>query len=286
MSTPLQETIGLAHGGGALLRDLVHERTGLYFDDSRMDMFLDKLLPLIGAAVQDSFMRYFHFLKYDSGSAPEWLKIFDALTIQESYFWREMEQIRALVDEIVPQYFMAHPADTLNIWSAACAAGCEPLTIAMALEEAGWFGRANINIYASDASPRAIKMAQIGTYREPSFRRLPLALRKKYFSSPGGSGADALSQVSGELHARVQWRIANLMSDTDIAAAPMRSPVVFCRNVFIYFSQHAVRKTVRAFADTMPSPGYLFVGMAESLMNVSSDFKLREMGEAFVHVQK
>jgi len=75
------------------------------------------------------------------------------------------------------------------------------------------------------------------------------------------------------------------MSDVDLALAPMTSPVIFCRNVFIYFSQHATRKTVGAFAETMSSPAYLFVGMAESLMDVSSDFELREIGGGFVHIR-
>jgi chemotaxis protein methyltransferase CheR len=286
MKADLQQTIGLPRGGFELLRDLVHERTGLYFDDAKTGMFLDKLSPLLGERGSDSFLEFFHFLKYDSNSAAVWRKVFDALTVQESFFWREMEQIRALVDEIVPRYLKAHPNDTLNIWSAACATGCEPLTIAMALNEAGWFDRAAIKISASDASPRAIEAAYKGVYREHSFRRLPPALKEKYFSYSGGTGAERLSKVYCEIHSRIRWEITNLMSEADLASAPMTSPVIFCRNVFIYFSKYAARKTVRAFAGTMPSPGYLFVGMAESLMNVSSDFALCGMGDAFIHVRR
>ena len=278
--------IRLLQGGFVLLRDLVHERTGLYFDDTKADTFLDKLSPLIGEKTMGPFLDYFHFLKYDSNSAGEWRKICDELTVQESYFWREMEQIHALVDEIVPQYFKAHPGEPLNIWSAACAAGCEPITIAMALNEAGWFEREKINIFASDASPRAIEAAQTGIYRENAFRRLPGALREKYFFPPSAAaGAKRLSHASREIQSRVQWRITNLMSAADLELAPMTSPVIFCRNMFIYFSQHAARKTVRAFAETMPRPAYLFIGMAESLMDVRSDFELREIGGAFVHIR-
>ena len=75
------------------------------------------------------------------------------------------------------------------------------------------------------------------------------------------------------------------MSEADIALAAMASPVVFSRNVLIYFSESAARKTVRVFADLMPTPGYLFVGAAESLSKLSSDFELREIGGAFVYVR-
>src|SRR5438046_3014794 len=181
MSPALHPSIRSPHGASALLRDLVHERTGLHFEDARSELFLDKLSPLVVERGLHSLLDYYYLLKYDSGPADEWRKLFDALTVQESFFWREMDQVRALVDEIVPAYLIAHPHQTLNIWSAACAGGEEPLTIAMALHEAGWFDRARINIYASDASPRAVEAARNGMYRERSFRSLPRRLREKYF---------------------------------------------------------------------------------------------------------
>jgi len=267
-------------GASSLLRDLVHEQTGLYFDEGKVDIFFEKLSPLVVDRGFASFLEYYYLLKYDAESAKEWPRVFDALTVQESFFWREMAQIRALVDEIVPQYVKVHPDQPLNIWSAACAMGCEPLTIAMALHEAGWFDRARITISASDASPRAIAAAQNGVYRERSFRSLPRELKEKYFVSDGD-----LSRVSSELHSRVSWRIGNLMSESDVALGAMASPVIFCRNVFIYFSESAARKTVSAFAALMPRPGYLFVGAAESLMRITSDFEIREIGDAFVYIR-
>jgi chemotaxis protein methyltransferase CheR len=277
------------HRGLELLRDLVHERTGLYFADEKIDLFLGKMSALIAERAADSIMDYYCILDGDTGTAKEWPRVFDALTVQESYFWREMEQIRVLVDVIVPQYFKSHPGQTLNIWSAACATGCEPLTIAMALEEKGWFDREKINIHASDASPRAIDGARRGVYREHSFRRLPPALREKYFvriRAASIHGGDlCLSQIASSLHSRVRWQTANLMSETEIGLAAMASPVIFCRNVFIYFSEFAVLKTVRAFSEKMPKPGYLFVGMAESMMKDTCGFEPREIGDAFVYVR-
>jgi len=284
MSSSVNPSMRVPHGAFALLRDLVHERTGLYFEDAKSDMFLGKLSPLVVERGFDSLLDYYYFLKYDPGSADGWRKLFEALTVQESFFWREMDQVRALVDEIVPHYFMAHPDQTLNIWSAACAAGEEPLTIAMALHEAGWFDRARINIYASDASPRAVEAARNGVYRERSFRSLPPGLREKYFVCADVDGG-GLWQASSELHSRVHWRIANIMSEADIALAAIASPVVFCRNVLIYFSESAARKAVRVFAERMPRPGYLFVGAAESLLKITSDFELREIADAFVYVR-
>jgi chemotaxis protein methyltransferase CheR len=284
MSTAVNLRIRVPDGGFPLLRDLVHERTGLYFDDAKIDVFLQKLSPLVIEQSFDSLLDYYYLLKYDPASADEWRKVFDALTVQESFFWREFDHIRVLVDRIVPQHFSAHPYQALNIWSAACATGCEPLTIAMALHEAGWFDRGEIDIFASDASQRAVGAARKGVYRERSFRSLPPELREKYFVRDA-AGAGGLSRVSSDLHSRVRWGIANLSSEADVALAAMASPVIFCRNVFLYFSEISIRKTVRIFAERMPRPGYLFVGMTESLLKIAPDFDLREIGDAFVYVK-
>ena len=107
-------------------------------------------------------------------------------------------------------------------------------------------------------------------------------MKEKYFEDAGVAG---VWRAASNLHSKVRWRIANVVSETDLELAPMTSPVIFCRNLFIYFSESAVRKTVRAFAERMPSPGYLFVGTAESLLTVTSDFELREIGGTFVYVR-
>ena len=114
----------------------------------------------------------------------------DALSVPETYFWREMDQIRALVDLLIPGYVAAHRGKPVEIWCAACASGEEPLSIAMALAEAGWFERAEFRIYASDASQAALDRARSGFYRERSFRVLPPCLRRN--TSPR-------SQVAGRL---------------------------------------------------------------------------------------
>jgi chemotaxis protein methyltransferase CheR len=149
----------------------------------------------------------------------------------------------------------------------------------MTLNEAGWFERAPIEIYASDASTRALERARSGLYRERSFRNLPPELREKYFTEEQG-----LWRVSPELARLIKWTTANLMMENEIALLAA-APVIFCRNVFIYFSHDTIRKTVSLFAGRMPSPGYLFVAASESLLRVTTDFELKEIGGAFVYVK-
>src|ERR1043165_6878118 len=158
------DTLGLSGSSFTLLRDLIHEHTGLFYENGKSDLLIDKLSPLVIERGFNSFLDYYYLLKYDAESAREWARVMDALSVQETYFWREMDQIDTLVKVLVPQWFK-NQSRPLRIWSAACATGEEPFTIAMALQEAGWFERAPIEIVASDASMAALEKARPGFFR-------------------------------------------------------------------------------------------------------------------------
>lgn len=271
------DALGLAGGVTTILRDLIHERLGLSYQLQQFDQVADRLAPLVVARGFGSFMDYYYLLKYDS-DPDEWLRVMDALAVPETYFWREIEQLRAVVDVLVPSLLAARPGETLRIWSIPCASGEEPLTLAMLLQEAGWFERARIEILGSDASPAAISKARAGTYGERAFRNLPPALRERYFTRAGDA-----RRVAPELHARVAFDVVNLM-DGEAVARHGPVPVILCRNVFIYFSERAVLRAVDGFTRAMTRPGYLCLATAESLLRLSTPFELQEVGGAFVYV--
>ncbi len=271
---------GVRRGAETLLRDLIHERVGLFFDDSKINLLADKLTPLIIERGFDSFLDYFYLLKYDADSAEEWRNVVNALSVQETYFWREMDQIHGLAEEVIPALLEKNPNAPIRIWSAACATGEEPLTIAMRLNENGWFERADIKIYASDASSAALERVKKGSYRERSFRALPANLKEKYFTPEGKEW-----RIAPDLSKKISWTQANLLEKNETESLASVS-VIFCRNVFIYFSPDAVRRVVASFAEKMSVPAFLFVGAAESLLKATDDFELEEIGKAFVYVKR
>jgi chemotaxis protein methyltransferase CheR len=267
-------------GTSTLIRHLINERTGMFFDNAKNDLLLDKLAPLVIERGFSSYLDYYYLLKYDASAPAEWRNVMNALSVQETYFWREFDQVRALVQTVVPQWFANNHGATMRIWSAACATGEEPLTIAIALNEAGWLKRAPIEIVASDASSKALARAEKGVYRERAFRNLPPHLRERYFDAEGSEW-----RVKSDIHARVRWSIANLIDEGQVA--PLAdADVIFCRNVFIYFSENAIARVVRSFARHIRPPGYLFVGAAESLLRLTTDFTLTEIDDAFVYVKR
>jgi chemotaxis protein methyltransferase CheR len=276
------ENLGLTPAGLSLLRDLIHERTGLFFGDDRCETLSDRLAPLIIERGFRSFLDFYYLLKYDEhSSSAAWRTVMDALAVQETYFWREIDQIHGFVNHIVPELAEAADGLPIRIWSAPCATGEEPLTIAMVLHEAGWFNRVPIEIHASDGSPAAITRARAALYRGRAFRSLPPALLEKYFMRTGDHMTPCPS-----LSARISsWSVINLMDDVETAAFAS-SPAIFCRNAFIYFSPESVKQVVDRFADRMPTPGYLFVGASESLLRITDRFVLHDLDGAFVYVKR
>jgi chemotaxis protein methyltransferase CheR len=259
-----------------LLRDVIHQRLGLFYDTAQFDQLADRLAPLVVARGLGSFMDYYYFLKY-AEEPGEWSNVMDALAVHETYFWREIDQLRAVVDHLVPQ--LAEQSTALKIWSIPCASGEEPLTLAMLLEEAGWFERMPIELVGSDASPAAITRAKAGSYGPRSFRNLPATMREKYFR-PGHN----TWQVVPDLRERVSYDIINLVADDEVCRHAS-APVVLCRNVFIYFSEESIRRALSVFERAMPLPGFLCVGASESLLRRTSTFELQEIGGAFIYVK-
>src|SRR5262249_37597410 len=137
-----------------------------------------------------------------------------------------------------------------------------------------------IEIYASDISSVALCAAQRGFYRQRSLRSLPDEVRMRYFRNVEGGW-----EVDPALRRRIAWTRANLTNRNEIADMA-RARVIFCRNVFIYFSEPVIRKIVATYEECMPNPGYLFVGAAESLLKFSTQFQLQQIEGSFVYVKE
>jgi chemotaxis protein methyltransferase CheR len=220
---------------------------------------------------------YYYLLKYDPDAERHWADLADRLAVPETYFWRQPEQFTALADVVVPRLAAERPGEPLRIWSAACCSGEEPISIAIALAEAGWLERIPVRVVGSDASGRLLERARRGVYGERSFRSLPPTLRQKYFTFQQGGW-----RIDPSLHERIEWVQANLMDPAQVGPLAA-ADVIYCRNVFIYFSDDAVKSVARVFAQHMPRHGTLFLGAAESLVRLGTDFNLVEIGGAYAY---
>ncbi len=209
----------------AILRALIEERTGLSYGTHDYDNLLDRAGTRAVEAGFDSLLGSYYYLRYDAASGPEFDKLIDALVVNETYFFREYEQLRVIFTEFI-QAAIARGRRP-RIWSAACATGEEPLTLAMLLADQGLLH--NVEIVASDISPRALERAQSKRYSRRAVRDLPDPLLARRWIKEEPDGTHSLAR---ELIDAVSWRRVNLSVDAEVAALGIFD-VVLCRKVMI-----------------------------------------------------
>ena len=271
--------LGFSESAFELLRDLIAQRTGVYFSNDKRDLLADKLADLLAERGMTSYLDLYYLLRYDAEAERHWGALADRLAVPETYFWRQPDQILALTRVLAPRHFERRPSAPFRIWSAACCSGEEPLSIAMALAEAGLLDRHPFEIVGSDVSAAMVERARRNSYGERSFRALPVELRERYFTL-----AEGRWRIASSLHDRVQWRIANIVNPADVAPLA-RADAIFCRNVLIYFADDTVAHVARLFAAAMPDEAHLCLGASESLTRLSTAFELVEVGGAFMYTK-
>ena len=277
---PASSTFVLSDATFALLRDFIVQRTGVLFDDSKRVVMADKLSELVAANGLTSFLDYYYLLRYDENAETHMAALMDRLAVPETFFWRQPEQINALARVVAPAHFLAYPGRPLRIWSAGCCTGEEPLSLAIALAEQGLLDTHAIEIAATDGSPQMIARAQRGSYGERSFRQLPAPLKEKYFEPDSEDRWRPIQSI----RRAIRWGVTNLAVPEDVKRYAA-CDVIFCRNVFIYFSDDAIRSTVRLFAEYLSPDGFLFVAASESLGRFGVALELAEIGGAFTYVK-
>ena len=256
----------------ARLRVLLHRTAGLVFEDSRLDSLgycLGERLRATGDADVAAYL-----LRVEAPGSPELQPLLDEVTIQETHFFRNPPQARALRQHVLPE--LVREASTrgrrVRIWSAGCSTGDEPYSIAMVLREllpstAGW----DLKVIATDISAGALAHAREGTYG-PRALRLASPEQLARFFVPVGDGRH---RVRPEVRELVEFRHGNLVLDPPPGDG---LDLVLCRNVTIYFDRDTTRDLVRRLHGSLRDGGYLFLGHSETLWQVSEDFRLVTIG--------
>lgn len=230
-----------------------------------------------------SFSEYVGRLSGGPARDEELKQAADLLTTRETYFFREGYQLEAFAHEIVPAIVQAKNASgaakTLRLWSAGCASGEEPYTLAMLAMDhpmlVGW----QIEVHASDVSATALASARRGEYDDGAVRKLPREMLDRHFTALPAGMARAW-RVSDAVRALVRIEPANLA-----AGDGPRGPfdVIVCRNVLIYFSTVAKKFLADRFLERLEPGGWLLLGHAESMATVSQAFELVQLQRDVVY---
>ncbi|MEW6107885.1 MAG: protein-glutamate O-methyltransferase CheR [Nitrospirota bacterium] len=261
-----------------LIRDVIKDYCGLYFDDSARYLIEKRLTRRVRSHHLDDFRDYYRFILYDKNSEEELSAIVDILTVNETYFFREQNQLKAFSEEILDEVKERNKGQkTLRIWSAGCSTGEEPYTIAMLMEERRNFYGWDIEIHGSDINQRVLQVARKGIYRKNSFRMTEPYIIDKYFREEEGA-----YRILDSVKKNVNFSYLNLLDPFKVKFLG-KMDVIFCRNVLIYFDNISRKKVIENFYDRLINGGYLLLGHAESLMNISTAFTLKHFKNDMVY---
>jgi chemotaxis protein methyltransferase CheR len=264
-----------------LLRDFIHERFGLYFDESQRASLRARLAPRLALLGLVSFEDYYRHLRFAPDRAEEVLRMVSHLTNNETYFFREQPQL-AVFSGLALDAIKARNARTgekrLHVLSAGCSTGEEPLTLGMILFDSGrFFWGWDVRVTGLDVDGTALETARRGLYHQNSLRAVPTPVLERHFVRDGAG-----VRVKEASRRSVSFRAGNILDPASYAGlTPLDA--VFCRNVLIYFSDAAVQRAVSLFQEVLAPGGYLFLGHAESLGRVSSAFAAIRFQGAIVY---
>jgi chemotaxis protein methyltransferase CheR len=263
-----------------LLRDLIHEYCGIFFEDDSAYLIQRRLSPRLDAMGVDDFLEYYRLLR---GAGPdaqraELEEIVERVTTNETYFFRESYQLSAFRDEILPLFYAARPrGKRLTVWSAGCSSGEEAYTIGILILESGLFSDWEVRVFGSDISRRVLSIARRGHFGRASFRATEPRLLRRYFRE-----AEGKHQIRDEVRQMVSFGQINLMDEPGMMLVG-EVDVIFCRNVLIYFSHPSRRRVVEILHRKLSKGGYLLLGHSESLINLTTAFELVHLKNDMVY---
>ncbi len=207
------------------------------------------------------------------------------LTTTETYFFRNSQQLQSFQQEVLPALIKKKRKAGVShfyIWSAGCASGEEPYTLAMILRETlPDFQDWKISLVGTDINTSVLEKARKGQYAERSLRDTPQRYKAKYFVKEG----DSTYRIRDEVKQMVTFRPGNLIETRD-SSLIQNVDCIFCRNVLIYFNIESCRKVVQMFYDNLAPQGYLFLGHSESLYRITAIFKLVKLQHSLVYYKE
>lgn len=255
---------------------------GLAFDDRRREGLAAVIADRRNVTGAPDVPTYLALLAgHHDEAVHEAQDLIDAVTVQETQFFRNGPQMEALRRRVLPELLRrtAGRERPLTIWSAGCSTGEEAYTLAMiVLDLAPRRTTAPVRIVATDVSAGALRAAGRAIYVGRSVEAVPPIVRGRWFE-PAKGGALA---VRDEVRALVELRRHNLVTEAP-PFAPAEVDLIVCRNVTIYFERDTTARLIGTFHDVLAPEGYLVLGHAETLWQVSDAFSLVPIGDAFVY---
>ncbi len=266
------------------LSRLIYQKLGLHFDDRKIYFLKTRVAKRMEVLGLGDCRDYMFMIGYSDPLGLEMQALANLITTNETYMFREYDQLQAFANHCLPEVLSAKQARgvrTLRIWCAGCSSGEEAYTLAMIVQEV--FPQANTwdcEIAATDIDENMLRRVTAARYGRRSVKDVPEEYREKYLIADGDEFVVRPRTAS-------LVRTSHLNLNDRIAMRAMRGfDFIFCRNVLIYFDDLSRKAVVDHFYNALHPGGYIFLGHSESIGRVTTAFKLKRFESHLVYVKE
>ena len=281
--SPAMEVEPLSSDDHLLFHDYLVTHSGLHFERRNLKILERGLVARMAALRIDTYREYYDYLTGNLDNRQELQKLLPFLTVGETYFFRYNAHFDVLKNILATELADSR-RKRIRLWSAGCSTGEEPYSLAITVMETlpDWRAR-DIRILATDIDNRALKKAREGVYSPWAMRVIEKNYLDRYFVKIGKSYL-----LNDEVKSLVDFSHLNLQTgEFPTPGGEFEDlDIVFCRNVMIYFSLATTRRIVEKIAATLAPGGYLFLGHAETLSQISSGFERHSHAGSFYYREK
>lgn len=255
---------GLSQQSFDALRALIYDHTGIYFRDNKRYLLESQVGRRLKALQLSSYEEYVHLIQ-NGKRRTELPALVNAVTINETYFFRHAQQYEAIADTLLPELIRDQGRRRVHIWSAACSTGDEPYTLALLIHDKvkARFPGVQFSITGTDINTDVLDTARTGRYGDYAVRNIPEPYLRKYFRQQ-----DDHYTLAPEVARMVRYKRLNL-TDPHAIQRFHRADIILCANVLIYFDAETKQAVITNLYDRLQRGGYLFVGTSETLHGVT-----------------
>ena len=260
--------------------EFIYRKSGIFLEE---DKHFDKLSKYVESRAKelevDNFRKYFFILRFDDKDGEEFQELMNAVTVNETYFFREKDQFEVLANKILPELHKRLPASKpIRILSSPCSTGEEPYSMVLhILEEANVVEERDIEIVGIDIDSTVIEKAKKAKYSERSIHAIPKGLLAKYFKKKS-LGYELIDDLQGS----VDLKVVNIF-DKEQMRKLGKFDVIFSRNMLIYFDDASRKEVAMTFYDMLDQGGYVLLGHAEYMSRIVSVFKAIKLDNTLIY---
>ena len=260
--------------------EFVYRKSGIYLEEDKHFEKIAKYVDKRAAELEvNNFRKYFFILRFEDKSGEEFQELMNAVTVNETYFFREKDQFEVLVNKVLPElHENIPPSRPLRILSSPCSAGEEPYSMILHIVEEGIVvEKRDIEVVGIDIDSTVIEKAKKAKYTERSVHAIPKGILAKWFKKK------ALGYELGEdLHGSVDFQVANIFDKSQMRKLG-KFDVIFSRNMLIYSDDASRKEVAMTFYDMLNPGGYVLLGHAEYMSRIVSVFNAKKVDNTLIY---